>query len=260
MRFGQRYSIRENLTDEEFVRGIWSPTALEWRDVIEDYLYVSKKRIRNKLSMFKLQISIVQEIIHNVESVDSYKCLQAKLSEDVKSSALAKTDYDYQLKHSNSQIFSLKLINRALREIVDGIVWRYLDYNRAILFTLANKEPIEVIRADKGTFANLDEFAEVYSEHGSVAIYNDITNYLRIGDVTQFKDDGSIEIIEVKAGKQRGGRISRQKERMEELVEFVNTGNTIYDGKKLRIINSNVQQKTYMSQMTDAIKRAKTRG
>jgi hypothetical protein len=33
----------------------------------------------------------------------------------------------------------------AFREVIDGIVWRYLDYNRPILYMLADKQPIDLV-------------------------------------------------------------------------------------------------------------------
>jgi hypothetical protein len=38
MKFGQRFSIRKDLTPKEFAYGIWNPQMHQWRDVIEDYL------------------------------------------------------------------------------------------------------------------------------------------------------------------------------------------------------------------------------
>ena len=258
--FGQRYSIRKNLPPAEFARGIWNPQMRLWRDVVEDYLYISRKRINNKLSMFKLQMDLLEDIVVNIKIIDSYKKLEGKLIEDKKNGKITKEEYENEKKHFSSEIFSKTILNKALREIADGIVWRYFDYNRAILYMLADKPPIETIRPDQGTINNLYEFSDVFLNHDAVAIYNDITNFLRVGDVTQLKDDGSIEIIEVKTSKKRGRRITRQKQRMSELVEFFNTGLTNYDGKALKIINSNIKQKTYLGLMRNAIQKAKHRG
>jgi hypothetical protein len=261
MKFGHHYSIRKKLSSEEFIRGMWGPTALDWRDVVEDYLYISKKRTKSKFSIFKLQVQVAYEIMTNINSIDKYKKLQATLHEDEKAGRITTEEYNDQLRHFKSEVFILQLVNKVLREIIDGIVWRYLNFNRAILYTLADKEPIEVIRADKGTLANLLQFSEIFLDHDSVAIYNDISNFLRIGDITQITKDGNIQIIEVKAGKgHHGKRIIRQKEKMEEVVEFFNTGNTTYNGKKLKIIDSDIKQVTYLPQLVDAIKRAKAKG
>jgi hypothetical protein len=260
MIFGQRYSIRKNLKPVEMVRYICNPQMRLWRDVIEDYLYISKKRYKNKLSMFKLQLNILQEIIINIKIIDGYKELEKKLIVDEKKGDFSRESFEQDKKHIKSEIYGTNILNKALREIADGIVWKYFNYNRAILCMLADKQPIEIIRPDEGTFNNLYEFSDVFLDHDSVAIYNDITNFLRVGDVTQIKEDGSIEIIEVKTRKKRGGRITRQKERMSELVEFFNSGLTKYDGKILKIENSNIKQKTYLNLLRNAIQKARHRG
>lgn len=260
MKFGQRLSIRKNLEPVEMARGIWNPQMHAWRDVVEDYLYISRKRIDNKWSMFKLQLNIFNDIINNIKSIDDYKELEIKNIKDEKEGKITKEDFENQKKYINSQIYSDTIVNKALREIVDGIVWKYFNYNRAILYMLADKQPIETIRPDKGTINNLYEFADVFLENDAVAIYNDITNFLRIGDVTKIKKDNIIEIIEVKANKKRGGRITRQKDKMSEIIQFFNTGFTNYDGKILKIVNSSLKQKNYLSLLDNAIRTAKHRG
>jgi len=260
MKFGQRHSIRKNLKPVEIARGIWNPQMHLWRDVIEDYLYISKKRFNNKLCMFKLQISIFHEIAINIKILDQYKDLEEKLIEDEKKGDISKEDLEHEQRHIRSEIYGTNILNKALREIADGIVWKYLKYNRAILYMLADKQPIDTIRLDEGTLNNLYEFSDAFLDPGSVAIYNDITNFLRVGDITQINEDDSIEIIEVKASKKRGKRITRQKERMSEIVEFFNTGITNYDGKLLKIENSSIKQKTYLSLMKNAILKARHKG
>ena len=231
-----------------------------WRDIIEDYLYISRKRFNNKLSMFKIQLNIFQEIISNIETIDKYKELKEKLTVKEQKGEISKEDFDHEVQHINSEIYSSKVLNKSLKEIADGIVWKYFNYNRAILYMLADQQPIDTIRLDGGTLNNLYEFSDAFLDHDSVAIYNDITNFLRVGDVTQIKEDGTIEIIEVKARKKRGKRITRQKERMAEMVEFFNTGIKNYDGKVLKIENSSIKQKTYLNLLKNAILQARRKG
>ena len=47
---------------------------------------------------------------------------------------------------------------------------------------------------------------------------------------------------------------------MSELVEFFNTGLTNYDGKQMKIIDSNIRQKTYLSMLLDGIHKARYQG
>ncbi len=260
MKFGQRHSIRKNLKPVEFAKGIWNPGMRQWRDVIEDYLYISQKRTNNKLCMFRLQLNIFGDIATNIKQIDQYKNLEKQTIEEENNETISKEDLEHQKQHIKSEIFTLNCINKALREIVDGIVWKYFNYNRAILYMLADKQPIETLRIGKGTINNLYEFSDVFLKHDSFAIYNDITNFLRIGDITQISEDGNIEFVEVKTKKQRGSRITRQKKRMEEVVQFFNTGHIEYEGKALKILDSKIKQKNYLKLLKNSIKKAKYKG
>ena len=260
MKFGQRFSIRKDLDTGEFARGIWNPTVSAWRDVIEDYLYISRKRINNKLSMFKLQFVILGDLVSNVKIIDSYKSRLEDLKVDKEKGKIEEEEYRNDEKSIKSEIYAMKLINKALREIVDGIVWRYFNFNRALLYVLADKAPIEALRPNEGLITSLYEFSEVFLKPDDFAVLNDITNFLRVGDVTQIKKDGSIEFIEVKSSKWGGSRITRQKQRMAELVEFFNTGLKEYDGGKLKILNSDIKQRNFLKIFLNSIRKARYRG
>ncbi len=198
MNFSQKFSIRKNNTVQEFMRGIYSPTLADWRPVIEDYLYISEKRTFEKWSNFKLQQNIFTDIVLNIKAIDGYKELQKGMELDFKKRNISDIDFKKQKEHNQSESASLKIINKVLREIVDGMVWRLFNYNRPILSMLADKQPIEIIRPEKGTINNLFEFADTFLKHNSIAILNDITNFLRVGDVTRINSNGDIEIVEVK--------------------------------------------------------------
>lgn len=260
MNFSQKFSIRKNNTVQEFMKGIYSPTLADWRPVIEDYLYISEKRTFEKWSNFKLQQNIFTDIVLNIKAIDGYKELQNGMELDFKKRNISDIDFKRQKEHNQSEIASLKIINKVLREIVDGMVWRLFNYNRPILSMLADKQPIEIIRPEKGTINNLFELADTFLKHNSIAILNDITNFLRVGDVTRINSNGDIEIVEVKSSKMKNPRIARQKRNMSELVEFFNTGLANFDGKKTRIRYSNSKQKTYLKLLNNSIKMARYKG
>lgn len=260
MKFGQRHSIRKGLTPAEFGRGIWNPTLRLQRDIIEDYLYIARKRIDNKFAMFKLQLNILQDLVANTQTIDQYKELDLTVSEAENKGLLSREEAKHQRSHNASELFALNSLNRSLREIADGIAWKYFKYNRAILHMLADKEPIVAVRLDDGAINTLNEYADIFTKPDSLAILNDITNFLRVGDVTEIRDDGTIELIEVKSSKRRGSRITRQKQAMSELVNFFNTGMTDYDGKPLKIAESNLKLRTYLPLLNDSIKRVRNHG
>ncbi len=159
MKFSQKFlRKRRGEFTEKFLRGIWNPNIMSWRDVIEDYLYISRKRVNNKFSMFKLQLNILTDLINNRKAIDEY--------------------------------------NNKLTELISN------------------------------------------------------------------KDNGSIypEDFDHASGGRGGRRIARQKQRMIELVEFINTGATEYDGSKFQIIESNLKQVYYLKDLLNSINRARFKG
>ena len=201
------------------------------------------------------------DLISESQSVIENKKLWKKLEKEHQEGKIDNGEqYKSEIDNLKADEISCRRNIRALREIIDGIVWRYFDYNRALLGILANKIPIDLISADKGLVNSMHEFGDCFLGIHDKAILNDISNFLRVGDVTHFKDDGTIEIIEVKSSNVRGSRITRQKERMKEIVEFVNTGITNYDGHKLRIYESKKKQRNHLPELKNAIIRCKNRG
>jgi hypothetical protein len=262
MKFSKRFVIRKKEDIPIFAKGIWSPTAKDWVEIIEDYIHISRTRIKNKWAMLKLQLTILEDIINFVTFNDQIKGELKKLQEREHEVNPSDKIEEKEIEFMKSDMFFHDLMIVALKEIIDGIVWRYFKYNRALLYTLADKEVSGVVRPDKGLINTMYELARIFTNPGEVAILNDITNFLKVGDLTTIKTDGAIEFVEVKSGNRsgRGRRITRQKERMAEIVEFFNTGIGEYDGKKIRIVLSPVKQKNYLPLLLNIIRSAKARG
>lgn len=260
MKFGQRVSIRSKMQTPEFARGIWNPTRREWRDVVESMIHMSRKYINNKLVMFKIQLWIVLDLINESEAIIKMKGKIKELEQLKANGKIDKDRYENDIQNLKSDSESSRFTISALREVIDGMVWRYFDYNRALMYIVADKQPVDLILGDRGLMNSLSELADVFINQGDRAILNDISNFLRIGDVTNIKADGTIEFIEVKSSKRRGARFTRQKERMQETVEFFNTGIKELDDHKFVISDSPVKQRNYLKQLKDSILRARKLG
>ena len=109
-----------------------------------------------------------------------------------------------QIEFMKSDIFFHDLMIVALKEIIDGIVWRYFEYNRALLYILADKGTRSPVRPDKGLINTMYELAQVFTNPGEAAILNDITNFLKVGDLTTIKSGGTIEFVEEKVAIDQG--------------------------------------------------------
>jgi hypothetical protein len=130
---------------------------------------------------------------------------------------------------------------------------------------LADKDPIEHLKVDEGLISSIYEFSGIFLNQEQFAVLNDISNFIRVGDITVINKDGDIEFIEVKSSKKKGARkknprVRRQKKYMEELVEFFNTGVGEYDGKKLKILDSKTRQVNHLNQLKESIQKARTKG
>ncbi len=216
--------------------------------------------MNNKLVMFKLQLWIGWDLINESEAIIKMKEKITELEQLKAKDKIDEDQFENDIQNLKTSIISSKFTISALREIIDGMVWRYFDYNRAFMYIVADKQPVDLIVKDKGLTNTLYELADVFNNQGDSAILNDISNFLRIGDVTNIKADGTIEFIEVKSSKRRGARFTRQKERMQETVDFFNTGIKELDDYKFVISDSPIKQRNYLKQLKDSILRAKMVG
>jgi len=104
------------------------------------------------------------------------------------------------------QIFINRSISRIVRNIADGIAWRVLDYDRPFLRMMAEvkKDPNSV---DFQSYAKLsyDYALQVISQRGSTVLLNDITNFLRVGDVTEVGKITIVSELKYKTKKKKAG-------------------------------------------------------
>ena len=236
------------------INAIWMPLQEDYKEIIEDYLFISRKRRKNKFSIYKLQLSILGDLLQHTKAIDAIKIILGKLEAD---SSSTKEEREKQIRTYQNQIGANLLINQSLKTIIDGMAWRYLNYNRAILSVLSNKEDSGPVRLDEGLITELLAFSKEILHEKKRAIINDISNFLRNGDITTIDDNGDIELIEVKSSKRRGRRITRQKEKLQEVVEFFNTGITEYEGSKLTILPCDVPLKNYLAILRKTIAKAR---
>lgn len=114
-------------------------------------------------------------------------------------------------------------LQHATRVLVDGIVWRGLDFDRTTISVLGKEQPVTQHANDAGFFAELAAVEIASEEPGVLVIHNDTSNCLRHGDITVIKEmDGDRVAIpkEVKAGR---GNADRQVARIVEALDMIDT-------------------------------------
>ena len=86
---------------------------------------------------------------------------------------------------------------RQLRAVGDAVAWRVSGYDRRYIIALSSNASPGVMAGKTGLPAELGAATEL-RKRGSFALLHDLTNCLRIGDITEFKSDGSKLLYEIK--------------------------------------------------------------
>ena len=241
---------------------IWSPTLREWRDVIEDYIEISKKRKDNKLAMFKLQVELLGDIILVNDTIKAYIKLVKDPEHRKKEFPDVETD-GTNVEWWEQEIKSFKILLNAFKDIGDGIAWRVLNYDRSLIYNMCvNNENPGPLTINQGLINELLSFGDISNDPDIINfVYHGITNFLLISDLTVVYRNGDINIMEIKSksphGKSWKERLERQKEKAENIVNIGNEsqGKSSKVDVKFRLVENKPQ--TILDQLDTLIKRAK---
>ncbi|GGR81773.1 hypothetical protein Snoj_39200 [Streptomyces nojiriensis] len=91
-----------------------------------------------------------------------------------------------------------KRLVRQLRSIGDALAWRAFSCYRPFILALSRNDSPGLMYGKKGLPAELERVEQAWKEDGAFALLHDLTNCLRIGDVTVFNDMGPLQTEEVK--------------------------------------------------------------
>jgi hypothetical protein len=124
---------------------------------------------------------------------------------------------------------------RQLRAVGDALAWRLFDFDRRFILALSRNAPPGPMVNTEGLDWELGAVQEAWANDGEFALLHDLTNSVRIGDMTVFTAAGP-RIAEVKKSATSGG--SRQREqvrRAQGAVDVINSGAPLRDGTELVI-------------------------
>jgi hypothetical protein len=222
---------------------------------------MSRRRRSNGVVLARLQLWLLAEISGDENSVKGLKAVaeQNGLSLDGEGwPTLEGEAAKLQNAVGNGLHFHRARAN-CIRQIGDGIAWRCFGYDRAVMRLLSQRATKQHTFAE-GTMHELQEWAKRFDGHDGIAILNAITNVLAIGDVTVVRQDGSGEIIEVKASKSKSRRMTRQKQKMREVVELLNFGRGEVENKQLTIRRFDIFPENDLKVLLDLLDRASNEG
>jgi hypothetical protein len=146
---------------------------------------------------------------------------------------------------------------RQLRAVGDALAWRALAYDRRTIIALSSNNSPGPIAGKSGLPRELGTAVELLNR-GSLGLVNDLTNCLRIGDITEVKPDGSKLLHEVKSNPK--ARTGPQRRRMNAAVEAIMDGRDLPGRPDNRIVVPTVRCTTHMGTFVSGINHAHTKG
>lgn len=141
----------------------------------------------------------------------------------------------------------------AMREIANGMGFRFMDYNLALMQAIGNVSNGVDDLSSEGIMHELDYFgalSDVTPPNKQVFLCS-LCDLVGTGDILT-KDENEFEVIEVKKGHPRGARITRQKEKLKSLEEFFKLKSKTIEGHELKLIELPTR-KHHCSLLNDAI-------
>lgn len=104
-------------------------------------------------------------------------------------------------------------VARQYRCVGDALAWRVFGFERRYILALCRNQSPGVMAGKDGLAAELDRVQRSWREDGQFALLHDLTNCLRIGDVTIFGDETTVT-LEVKQNGQKELRNTPQTRRI----------------------------------------------
>jgi hypothetical protein len=241
--YRRAFDWRLSKTDKESIPNIAASfvglSSGDYIDILEDYLTVTRKRKNNRIAMAKVQLHLVDELLTAQAAIKHYRQkleeLRAQLVTPKADDAKVKED----LAVVERELFFHRAHANCFRAIGDGIAWRALGHDRAALRALCGNAVKQQI-LEQGTINELHQWSLSFDTGQGLAILNALTNWLAIGDITVIRNDGEVEIVEVKSSNAHSSRVGRQKQRMREVTDLLKNGKGTLEGQDVTIVRFDI--------------------
>lgn len=254
--FEWRVSTPVRESRETITEGLLGLSTSDLPDILEDFLELTRRRRTNKTAVSKLQLWMLQEIVFQEAVVKRCKRRLKELGID---DALASDEASPEVKSIKREIFLFRAYANAIRSIGDGIAWRALGYDRAVVRLMCQHATKQQILSD-GLMEELLQWSIGFDQGYGMAILNSLTNCLAIGDVTVVRDDGSAEIVEVKSSNTKSRRKIRQKHKMHEVATLLSDGQGSTEEKEVRIEILPIKPESGLDQISKLLSQSEKQG
>lgn len=231
---------------------------------------------RNRILLFYIQLAVAKSLTRCYRAIQEGKIEIKRLKNKIKSETTQKKriKLEQQLEAIQIRLFAHKNIARITKTIVDGIVWRNMHFDRSVIRLIASNRKTGFIDINESGFRGvLNVGKSILWNRKSKVIFNDISNFLRVGDLTEISKSG-IFIHEIKKkGKRiknifsllqdikRTSKISKQSEMLLKVQTALSHRKIFIDNSQtVQIRNIKVPFKNYLNDVKKIILKAKREG
>ncbi|HEU0038783.1 MAG TPA: hypothetical protein VFR76_05880, partial [Verrucomicrobiae bacterium] len=203
---------------------VWFPPLQENLVIVEDLAEMARRRKKLRYAFFDMEMYLAGTMRSELLSLQRWRG-EAKAGNTTEERRLMEQ-------------FTRMTLN-ALEQVANGIAYRFFDYNHALVQSLWRQQssPFNIL---SDGFLNSTDVASVLNDlpvYDRQILLSDLNALTNIGDLV-VKDATDFEIIEVKASKKASGKkVSRQKAKMRELVDFLTGGRKEIDGMEIQMLN-----------------------
>lgn len=137
----------------------------------------------------------------------------------------------------------------AIKQIADSIAWRLLNFDRVVIHELAFAPQTGHLQL-QAVLSELERAASHIERYDSPVILNDLTNFLRCGDLT-IVTETAVLYDEVKAGRgsRKSGRAKHQRRRAEKVIEFINRRELETKDGRRRLVLVDVEPRSHIEHL-----------
>lgn len=146
---------------------------------------------------------------------------------------------------------------RQLRMVGDGLAWRCFGYDRRVILTLCRNASPGPMYGKEGLPHELGRIQELWQNDGHFALHHDLTNCLRIADLTEFTKNG----MWLREIKRKPHTEKTQMDRAQAAVDaLMHSGELPGPRRGARLIQLAEPYVTNLAQLGELIQTAKDRG
>ncbi len=155
------------------------------------------------------------------------------------------------------ELYVADRVARQLRCVGDAIAWRCYGFDRLPMIALSNNQPPSPLVGKEGLGYELGAAVESFEQRGNFTLLHDLTNTLRVGDITEFTPGGP-RVGEIKASTAGASsqRAARQRQRLEQAIAAVNDGSPLGPSGRT-LVRTNVSLRTQLDQLSALIDRSR---